>query len=601
MSHYALGIDLGTTNSCVSVMENGKPIIIANKSGYKTTPSIVAITETGKRLIGQLAKRQAITNARHTVYSTKRLIGRSFADPEVEQCLDTFPYEIIEGPHGDVRVVIRDHAYSLSEIAAMILGELRAVAEEYTGDMVTDAIITVPAYFNDDQRQATIDAGKIAGLDVLRIINEPTAAAIAYGCKTERQQTIAVYDLGGGTFDISILSIEDGVFKVLSTTGDTFLGGEDFDNRIIEFLVLEFAREHSVDLREDPMAMQRLKIAAEKAKCDLSSTNEVEINLPFIWTSPEGETLHINTILTREKLDEIVIDLVKRTLKICQVALEEANMTVDDIDEIVLVGGMTRMPLIGMAVSEFFQKQPARNINPDEVVAMGAAIQANSLVNGEESHILLDVTPLDLGIAIHGGRFHTIIPRNTTIPCSNSTVFTTSFDNQEQLRIVVLQGEREKACDNQMLAQFTFSGIERAPAGAVDVEITFDIDADGIVNVTARDLRTQKEHHVKVDRSSQLTDDEIQAMAADNALYLDLEKLPVETRDMCIQLRARLKLLSDKAQQANDPFCINRAADLVRKTNSILQHPEDTAAVASLADEIDAALEFLTLGDDLVY
>ncbi len=596
MSKYALGIDLGTTNSCVSIIENDKPIIIPNKSGYKTTPSIVAITESGKRLIGQLAKRQAITNAQHTVYSTKRLIGRSIDDPEVQECMNTLPYEIQEGPHGDVRVVMRDHAYSLSEVAAMILCELRDVAEDYTGESIDQAIITVPAYFNDDQRQATIDAGKIAGLDVLRILNEPTAAAIAYGCKSDKKQTIAVYDLGGGTFDISILSIEDGVFNVLSTTGDTFLGGEDFDNRIIEYLVVDFARKHGVDLRTDPMAMQRLKIAAEKAKCDLSSANEVEINLPFIWTSSDGQTLHINTTLTRDILDEHVVDLVKRTLKICQVALEDANVTIDEIDEVVLVGGMTRMPLIQMAVSEYFQREPARNINPDEVVAMGAAIQANALVNQEEAHILLDVTPLDLGIAIHGGRFHVITPKNTTIPCSNSTVFTTSQDNQTSLRIVVLQGEKEKACDNQTLAEFTFTGIEPAPAGSVDIEITFDIDADGIVNVTARDLKTQQEHSVKVDRSSRLTEEEIAEMANANALYLNFEKLPAEPRNLCIQIQSRVNTLMDKAHEANDAYCLNRAREISTRALELLKTPGDQDDLNAMLHEIDSAIAFMSIG-----
>ena len=598
-STYALGIDLGTTNSCVSIVEHDKPIIIANKSGYKTTPSMVAITDTGKRLIGQLAKRQAITNAQHTVYSTKRLIGRSFDDPEVQQCMNTLPYEICEGPHNDVRVVIRDHAYSLSEVAAMILCELRSVAEEYTGEEIERAIITVPAYFNDDQRQATIDAGRIAGLDVLRIINEPTAAAIAYGCKSNKKQTIAVYDLGGGTFDISVLSIEDGVFNVLSTTGDTFLGGEDFDNRIIESLVMDFARDHGVDLRSDPMAMQRLKIAAEKAKCDLSSYSEVEINLPFIWTSEDGETLHINRVMTRDELDKQVVDLIRRTLKICQIALEDANVTVDDIDEVVLVGGMTRMPLIQMAVTEFFHKDPARNINPDEVVAMGAAIQADALIHqSEASHILLDITPLDLGIAVHGGRFHCIIPKNTTIPCSNSTVFTTSVDNQTFLRIVVLQGEKEKACDNQVLAQFTFSGIEPAPAGSIDIEITFDIDADGIVNVTARDLKTHKEHHVKVDRSSHLTDDEISAMARENAQYLAIEKMPTTSRNMCLNVQSRMQRLSDLAQRSGDSFNIKRAEELRQRVDECLEHPENSSLLRNIEIEIDNATDFCTLGRD---
>lgn len=595
-SKYVLGIDLGTTNSCVAMIEHGKPIIISNKSGYKTTPSMVAITETGKRLIGQLAKRQAITNARHTVYSTKRLIGRSFDDPEVQQSIDTLPYEICEGPHNDVRVVMREHAYALSEVAAMILCELRSVAEEYLGEAIDQAIITVPAYFNDDQRQATIDAGRIAGLDVLRIINEPTAAAIAYGCKQNKKQTIAVYDLGGGTFDISILSIEDGVFNVLSTTGDTFLGGEDFDNRIIESLVMDFARDHGIDLRSDSMAMQRLKIAAEKAKCDLSSSHEIEINLPFISTSKDGETLHINRVMTRDELDRQIVDLVRRTLKICQIALEDANVTVHDIDEVVLVGGMTRMPLIQMAVEEFFHKAPARNINPDEVVAMGAAIQADALVSQDAaSHILFDITPLDLGIAVHGGRFHCIIPKNTTVPCSNSTVFTTSSDNQTYLRIVVLQGEKEKACDNQILAQFTFTGIEPAPAGSVDIEITFDIDVDGIVNVTARDLKTHKEHYVKVDRSSNLTQDEIEAMARDNAQYLAIEKLPAAYRNICLSIQSRMQKLTDLSSGGGDGLSSKRAEDLRKKVDACFEQPENTSILHRLEKEINLAIDHCSL------
>ena len=595
-SKYVLGIDLGTTNSCVAMIEHGKPIIISNKSGYKTTPSMVAITETGKRLIGQLAKRQAITNAKHTVYSTKRLIGRSFDDPEVQQSIDTFPYEICEGPHNDVRVVMRNHAYALSEVAAMILCELRSVAEEYLGEAIDQAIITVPAYFNDDQRQATIDAGRIAGLDVLRIINEPTAAAIAYGCKQNKKQTIAVYDLGGGTFDISILSIEDGVFNVLSTTGDTFLGGEDFDNRIIESLVMDFARDHGIDLRSDSMAMQRLKIAAEKAKCDLSSSHEIEINLPFISTSKDGETLHINRVMTRDELDRQIVDLVRRTLKICQIALEDANVTVHDIDEVVLVGGMTRMPLIQMAVEEFFHKAPARNINPDEVVAMGAAIQADALVRQDEaSHILFDITPLDLGIAVHGGRFHCIIPKNTTVPCSNTTVFTTSSDHQTYLRIVVLQGEKEKACDNQILAQFTFTGIEPAPAGSVDIEITFDIDVDGIVHVTARDLKTHKEHYVKVDRSSNLTQDEIEAMARDNAQYLAIEKLPAAYRNICLSIQSRMQKLTDLSSGAGDVLSSKRAEDLRKKVDACFEQPENTSLLHRLEKEINLAIDHCSL------
>ncbi|MBQ9242164.1 MAG: molecular chaperone DnaK [Proteobacteria bacterium] len=594
MADYALGIDLGTTNSCVSIVENGKPFIIANKTGYKTTPSIVAIAESGKRLIGQLAKRQAITNAANTVFSTKRLIGRSIDDPEVQECMNTFPFEIVEGPHHDIRVKMRDKLYSLPEISAMILSELRQVAEEYIGADIRQAIITVPAYFNDAQRQATIDAGRIAGLDVMRIINEPTAAAIAYGAQSNKSQTIAVFDLGGGTFDISILSIEDGIFNVLSTTGDTFLGGEDFDNRIIEHLVLNFAREHDVDLREDPMAMQRLKMEAEKAKCALSELTTTEINLPFIQNSSDGVALHLNATLTRDEFENLVIDLIKRTLKICQIALMDANVTQDDIDEVVLVGGMTRMPLVQEAVTQFFRKQPAKNINPDEVVAMGAAIQADELLHQGQKHILLDVTPLDLGIAIHGGKFHVIINKNTTIPCSNTTVFTTSFDNQTSLRIVVLQGEHTQAADNQVLAEFTFSGIRPAPAGTVDVEITFDVDADGIVNVIARDLETRQEHVVSIERSSNLTDDEIKRMAQENADYLVSEKQGEQMRNSLAQLRLNMEKVQKLMSSRDIPDALAGyvTAQLVRASDASSE-PKDLHRVEVAVKDLDKAIRLI--------
>lgn len=597
MTEYALGIDLGTTNSCVSIVEQGKPIIIANSAGYKTTPSIVAIAESGKRLIGQLAKRQAITNATNTVYSTKRLIGRTIHDPEVQNCIATLPYEIVEGPHDDIRVVMRDKQYSLPEISAMILGELRQVAENYLGTSITDAIITVPAYFNDAQRQATIDAGTIAGLNVLRIINEPTAAAIAYGTQNKKRQTIAVFDLGGGTFDISILSIDDGIFNVLSTTGDTFLGGEDFDNRLIEYLVLNFAREHDIDLREDPMAMQRLKISAEKAKCELSEMKSTEINLPFICTDAQGAPLHINTTVTLEQFENLVIDLVKRTLKICQVALMNANVTQNDIDEVVLVGGMTRMPLVQRAVAEFFHKQPAKNINPDEVVAVGAAIQADGLIHQGQKHILLDVTPLDLGIAVHGGKFHVITPKNTTIPCTNSVVFTTSFDNQTSLRIVVLQGEQQQAAENQRLAEFTFSGIRPGPAGSVDIQIKFDVDPDGIVNVTAKDLQTQHEHFVTVSRSSNLTPEEIEQMTKDNADYLAAEKMSADLKQAVEYLKLSLKSLRDLNATANLPAPIaNFTRNLLQRGDDLVKSPDTVVNVNRMTDDINNAISLINEG-----
>lgn len=596
MSHeYALGIDLGTTNSCVAIVEHGKAMIIPNKAGYTTTPSIVAISEAGKRLIGQLAKRQSITNAANTAYSTKRLIGRSIHDPETQHCQDLMPYEIVEGPHGDVRIVLRGQTFSLQEIAAMILCELRAVAEAYVDAPINKAILTVPAYFDDAQRQATIDAGKIAGLDVMRIINEPTAAAIAYSTKVSQRQTIAVYDLGGGTFDISILSIDDGVFDVLSSTGDSFLGGEDFDNRIIEHLVLDFARQHGVDLRQDVMAIQRLKIAAEKCKCDLSELQRSEINLPFIHALPSGEALHLNTELTREKFESLTVDLVKRTLKIAQVAMNQANVTTADIDEVVLVGGMTRMPLIQMVVSKLFQTPVAKNIHPDEAVAIGAAIQGDSLLHPENQHILLDVSPFDLGIAVKGGGFHVITPKNTTIPSSNSTIFTTSSDNQTTLRIVVLQGDASESSDRQVLAEFTFLGIEPAPAGSVDIELCFDIDVDGIVNVTAKDLATQRQHIVSITRSSKLSPEEINDMMRANADYLLAEKQENRAYESLEYLKKRTRLLELNCQASDaklPPIILKHAAELLAKA----QHIGRDATVEELerlAQDIDNTLQLL--------
>lgn len=543
MTRYALGIDLGTTNSCVAVMEGGSPVVIANKAGYKTTPSVVAITEQGKRLVGQLAKRQAITNATNTIYATKRLIGRRIDSPELSHSLQTLPYQIVEGERGDIRVLIRESVFSLPEIAAMILGELRSVAEQYLGCEVREAIITAPAYFNDDQRQATIDAGRIAGLEVMRIINEPTAAALAYGYHATQPQTLLVFDLGGGTFDVSVLRVEDGVFNVLATMGDTFLGGEDFDNRIIEQLVYDFAREYGVDLREDTMAMQRLKMAAEKAKCDLSSMQEAEINLPFIWSNAEGEAHHLNATLTREQFEGLVVDLVSRCIKISRQALEQAQLEVSQVDDILLVGGMTRMPLVQSSVEQYFLRRASRGINPDEAIALGAAIQADALLHQGGDILLCDVTPLDLGIAIHGGGFHVIVPKNTSIPSSRSTVFTTSNDNQSSLKIVVLQGD-SMAGQHQVLSEFSFSGIKPAPAGAVDIEICFNLDVDGIVHVSARDLETKRSHDVSITRSSKLSDAEIVRMMEEQEAY----SVSVKQESQLDEQRAELLALQREIQ-----------------------------------------------------
>ena len=515
-----IGIDLGTTNSCVAVIESGTPRVIPNKGGYKTTPSIVAITESGKRLVGQMAKRQAITNARNTVYGAKRLIGRTWGSVEVEHCMGTCPYDIVQGPHQDARIMLREQVYSLPEISSMILTEMKLVAEEYLGEEVNQAVITVPAYFNDSQRQATRDAGRIAGLDVLRIINEPTAAALAYGYGKNLNKRIAVFDLGGGTFDISLLEIGDGVFDVISTAGDTFLGGEDFDARLIEWLAYRFAEQHEVDLRGNEMALQRLKDAAEKAKIELSSSQRAEFNLPFIWTSNAGEALHLQHEINREEFEKLVIDLVERTVRICEVTLEQAELGPQDIDDVVLIGGMTRMPLVQQMVAEYFGKPASKSVHPDEAVAIGASIQGAALVDETNDVLLLDVTPLDLGIAIAGGGFNTIIERNTTIPSSASHVFTTSRDNQTTIKVVVLQGDSQVAAENELLGEFTLTGLRPAPAGAIDVEITFDISADGIVNVSAVDIETGQERSIAVTASSQLTDDEIQKMMAEHQDYL---------------------------------------------------------------------------------
>ncbi len=515
-----IGIDLGTTNSCVAVVENGTPRVIPNKGGYKTTPSVMAITESGRRLVGQMAKRQAITNARHTVFASKRLIGRKWSSPEVRHYLETSAFEIVQGPHEDVRIKLRDKEYSLPEVSSIILQEMKLIAQEHMGDEPLKAVVTVPAYFNDAQRNATKDAGRIAGLDIVRIINEPTAAALAFGFGKQLDVTVAIFDLGGGTFDISILEIQDGVFDVLSTAGDTFLGGEDFDARIIEHLAYQFARDHRIDLRRDEMALQRLRDAAEKAKIELSTMSETEISLPFIFTLETGEALHLQTTLSRDKFEELVIDLVQRAIKICQATLQESGQEVEDIDEIILVGGMTRMPRIQQAVKEYFGKSPSKSVHPDEAVALGAAVQGAALSEGSNDVVLLDVTPHSLGIMVHGGGFEVLIEANSTIPTSHSHIFTTVRDNQTSVKIVVLQGENSNAAENELLGEFALSGLRSAIAGIVEVEVSFEISADGIVSVQARDLETGKEHSITVTATSGLTEEEIQNMIEENQDYL---------------------------------------------------------------------------------
>jgi molecular chaperone DnaK len=519
-----IGIDLGTTNSCVAVMEGETPAVIPNRGGYKTTPSIVAVTEAGKRLVGHIAKRQAITNAENTVYAAKRLIGRKWNSPQVKNSIMTSSYTIIEGPHADVRIKLRDKTYSVPEISSMVLQEMKLIAEDYLGEPVKKAVITVPAYFNDNQRQATKDAGTIAGLDVIRIINEPTAAALAYGFGKELDRTIAVYDLGGGTFDISILEIgSHGVFKVISTTGDTFLGGEDFDARIIDWLVSGFSEEHGVDLRQDRMALQRLRDAAEKAKCELSSVRETEINLPFVISTGRNEALHLQRTLSRQTLETLTEDLIERTIDICRQAIEDAKLDSDEIEDAVLVGGMTRMPAVQRAVAEFFQREPNKGVHPDEVVALGAAIQGAALVEEKHEMILLDVTPHSLGIMTFGSYFEELIPQNTTVPTSRTKIFTTSRDNQTAVKILVMQGESKKADENELLGEFILTGLRRAAKGSVEIEVTFEINTDGIVSVHAKDLETGQEQSIQVTATSGLTQDEIRNMM-DNARDFMVER-----------------------------------------------------------------------------
>ncbi len=568
-----IGIDLGTTNSCVAVMDGKTAKVIENAEGARTTPSMVAFSDDGERLVGQPAKRQAVTNPEHTLFAVKRLIGRRFEDKAVKKDQDLVPFAIVKGDNGDAWVKVNDDKYSPSQISAMILQKMKETAEAYLGEKVEQAVITVPAYFNDAQRQATKDAGKIAGLEVLRIINEPTAAALSYGMEKNDGKTIAVYDLGGGTFDVSILEIGDGVFEVKSTNGDTFLGGEDFDMTLVDYLAKEFKKDQGVDLKGDKLALQRLKEAAEKAKIELSSSSQTEVNLPFITADASGPK-HLTMKLTRSKFESLVGDLVKRTVKPMQAALKDAGMVAGDIDEVILVGGMTRMPKVQETVQDFFGKEPHKGVNPDEVVAMGAAIQAGVLQGDVTDVLLLDVTPLSLGIETLGGVFTRLIDRNTTIPTKKSQTFSTAEDSQSAVTIRVSQGEREMATDNKMLGQFDLVGIPPAPRGVPQIEVTFDIDANGIVNVSAKDKGTGKSHEIRIQASGGLSDDDIEQMVKDAEANADSDKKRRES------VEAK-----------------NQAESLIHSTEKSLEEhgdkvsPEDKEAIDSAMADLKAALE----------
>ncbi|SDE64090.1 molecular chaperone DnaK [Rhodospira trueperi] len=610
-----IGIDLGTTNSCVAVMDGKDARVIENAEGARTTPSMVAFSDNGERLVGQPAKRQAVTNPENTLFAIKRLIGRRHSDPTVEKDKGLVPYKIVKGDNGDAWVEAQGESYAPSQVSAFILGKMKETAEAHLGEPVTQAVITVPAYFNDSQRQATKDAGKIAGLEVLRIINEPTAAALAYGLDKKHTGTIAVYDLGGGTFDVSVLEIGDGVFEVKSTNGDTFLGGEDFDARVIEYLAAEFKKEQGIDLRQDRLALQRLKEAAEKAKIELSSSMQTEVNLPFITADQSGPK-HLNIKLTRAKLEALVDDLVQRTVEPCKKALADAGLKASEIDEVILVGGMTRMPKVQQVVKDFFGREPHKGVNPDEVVAIGAAIQGGVLKGDVKDVLLLDVTPLSLGIETLGGVFTRLIDRNTTIPTRKSQVFSTAEDNQNAVTIRVFQGEREMAADNKMLGQFDLVGIPPAPRGVPQIEVTFDIDPNGIVNVSAKDKATGKEQTIRIQASGGLSDEDIERMVKEAEQNAEADKKRRELVDAQNQadglIHTTEKTLSehgegvpaeDKAKIEGDVAALREAMqgdnleDIKAKTEALAQSSMKLGEAMYKAQQEAAGAEGAAAGD----
>ena len=585
-----IGIDLGTTNSCVALMEGGDPKVIANVEGNRTTPSVVAFTDSGERLVGQTARRQAITNPDNTIYAVKRLIGRKFDSPEVKSDIETTAFKIVKAKNGDAHVNARGKDYSPAEISSMILQKMRQTAEEYLGEKVNDAVITVPAYFNDSQRQATKDAGKVAGLNVQRIINEPTAAALAYGLDKKKDEKIAVFDLGGGTFDISILEIGDGVFEVKATNGNTHLGGEDFDQKIIEYLADEFKKDQGIDLKNDKMALQRLKEAAEKAKMELSTSMETDINLPFITADASGPK-HMNIKLTRAKLEALVGDLINETVEPCKLALRDSNLKTSEINEVILVGGMTRMPKVQEKVKEIFGKEPNKGVNPDEVVATGAAIQGGVLKGDVKDVLLLDVTPLSLGIETLGGVFTRLIEKNTTIPTKKSQTFSTAADNQPAVSIHVLQGEREMATYNKTLGRFELVGIPPAPRGMPQIEVTFDIDANGIVNVSAKDLGTGKEQSIKITASSGLTEEEIDKLTKDAELNAEEDKKKRELVDARNSADSLIYSTEKSLKEAGDKIDAGTKGEVESATSTLknAMEGEDTEEIKRLSEELTKA------------